>query len=86
MQEPLDNIKLKDPYVMKLVKAYDEKMQTLASGVFALSRAVVMVAVEEEKAGGGGMLLLLWRWQLLRAMTRVCIGHTRRRHTAHHRN
>jgi len=31
--EPLDNIKLKDPYVMKLVKAYDEKMQTLASGV-----------------------------------------------------
>jgi len=31
--EPMDNLKLKDPYVMKLVKGYDEKMQTLASGV-----------------------------------------------------
>ena len=25
--EPFDNLKLKDPYVLKLVKAYDEKMQ-----------------------------------------------------------
>lgn len=31
--EPYDNLKLKDPYVLKLVKLYDEKMQTLASGV-----------------------------------------------------
>jgi elongation factor 3 len=30
--EPLDNLKLKDPYVMKLIKEYDEKMKTLASG------------------------------------------------------
>eukprot|EP00802_Teleaulax_amphioxeia_P007914 Tamp_07922.p1 GENE.Tamp_07922~~Tamp_07922.p1 ORF type:complete len:660 (+),score=185.71 Tamp_07922:97-1980(+) len=31
--EPLDNIKHKEAYVLKLVKAYDEKMKTLASGV-----------------------------------------------------
>jgi elongation factor 3 len=31
--EPLDTIRHKDPYVLKLVKEYDEKMKTLASGV-----------------------------------------------------
>ena len=57
----MDNIKLKDPYVMKLVKAYDEKMQTLASGMLVLSREVVMVAVEVEVGGDDMLLLLLWR-------------------------
>mmetsp|Transcript_17167 Transcript_17167/g.41137 ORF Transcript_17167/g.41137 Transcript_17167/m.41137 type:complete len:181 (+) Transcript_17167:1415-1957(+) len=31
--EPLSNLKCKDPYVMKLVKNYDELMKTVASGV-----------------------------------------------------
>ncbi|KAJ1481544.1 P-loop containing nucleoside triphosphate hydrolase protein [Baffinella frigidus] len=31
--EPMSNIRYKDPYVLKLVKNYDEKMKTVASGV-----------------------------------------------------
>jgi len=31
--EPLSNLKYKDPYVMKLVKNYDDKMKNSASGV-----------------------------------------------------
>ena len=42
----MDNLKMKDPYVMKLVKAYDEKMQTLASGGLNSSRASFVVDVE----------------------------------------
>lgn len=31
--EPLSNLKCKEPYVMKLIKNFDEKMKTYASGM-----------------------------------------------------
>ena len=40
--EPLDNLKLKDPYVMKLIKEYDEKMKTLASGLLNMQYLCVV--------------------------------------------